>query len=124
MDEVLGIRKRHGRGTELRDLEIRELSAVDDPANGIADWLMLKSVENEELAEALVEALDSDDDDDGFRVLKNLDALSSEEIEQLAEWFTSDREGFMKALEPMVADGYSEAIQRVVRGHTTRADLS
>ena len=46
MDEVLyGVRKRDGRGIELRNIRISELSGVDVPANGVPDWLLLKAAE-------------------------------------------------------------------------------
>ncbi|MDQ3993486.1 MAG: hypothetical protein M3265_01655 [Actinomycetota bacterium] len=46
MDEVLGLRKRDGSpGLELRSMRIEELSAVDHPAHGIADWLLITAAD-------------------------------------------------------------------------------
>ena len=150
LDEVLGIRKRdggHGRGAELRSMEISELSGVDSPAHGIDDWLLLKTatdIEDEELAELDAQMRgtwtpDPDDDtlagldalivdvdepspyDDEPPVLPGLDAMNVEELLQLRELIDEEPEfveDYLTKRAPL-----RSAFQELVLGETNRLDL-
>jgi hypothetical protein len=146
LDEVLhGVRKRDdGPGTELRSLQIAELSGCDRPAHGVDDWLLMKAeteIEDEELAEldaqmrgtwtapeldgldALVVDVDEPSPyDDEPSSYPGLDAMSTEELLDLRELLDTKPEFVEDYLEKRAPP--RSAFQDLVLGETNRLDLS
>jgi hypothetical protein len=83
LHEVLGVRKRSGH-TELRDIVVSELSAVDHPASGFPDWLLMKAAESDPDARLLRLIRAGDPDDDEFEYYDEEDVAKAVDLSHLS----------------------------------------
>jgi hypothetical protein len=122
LDEVLGVRKRQagaGHGVELRNMQISELSAVDDPANGVADWLLMKAADDPEGALDLIR-VDESVEKGKAATVKNLsdddldDAISEAEYAAAVDPDDGDIADLLKTLRAEKNRRVAGAVQKFV----------
>lgn len=104
--ELLGLRKREdGRGAELRSLRISELSAVDDPAHGCPDWILMKSASPARTQSRLE------------RYFPGFEQLSLDEARQLRDLLRDEPDAAEEFLQKRASRSWG---QRLVAGQTIR----